>query len=184
MSALRVARRYASAVMLAAEQTKSLEKISADLESVAALIAVSREFRLLLSSPVVPPAKKADVIREIFAKRVGSDTLNMMLLMIEKHRENVLAEMIRQFQTLRDEKMGFINVDVTSAVEFTGPQEKELQKQLEKTTKKKVRVRFALDHAIAGGLVIRIGDTVLDASVRHQLDLLKQRFVAGGPLAN
>jgi F-type H+-transporting ATPase subunit delta len=184
MSSLRVARRYAHAVMLAAEQTKSLASIATDLEKVAALIEASREFRMLLASPIVSPAKKAAVIREIFAKRIGTDTLNVMLLMIEKHRESVLREMIVQFQALRDEQLGIINVDVTTAVEITGPQEKDLVKQLEKTTKKKVRVRFALDHAIAGGLVIRIGDTVLDASVRRQLELLRQRFVAGGPLAN
>ena len=80
--------------------------------------------------------------------------------------------------------MGIVSIDVTSAVEFTPSQEKDLNNELERYTKKKVRVRLTVDRAIKAGLVVRIGDTVLDASMRRQLELLKARFLEGGPSTN
>ncbi len=73
---------------------------------------------------------------------------------------------------------------MTSAIEFTPSQRKDLADELERYTRKKVRVRIAVDKAIKGGLVVRIGDTVLDASVRRQLEILRERFLSGGPLTN
>jgi F-type H+-transporting ATPase subunit delta len=73
---------------------------------------------------------------------------------------------------------------VTSAIEFTPSQRKDLADELERYTRKKVRVRIAVDKAIKGGLVVRIGDTVLDASVRRQLEILRERFLSGGSLTN
>ena len=99
-------------------------------------------------------------------------------------RERHLGEIIEEFEALRDEKYGIVNVDVTSAIEFTPSQRKDLADELERYTRKKVRVRIAVDKAIKGGLVVRIGDTVLDASVRRQLEILRERFLSGGPLTN
>ena len=105
-------------------------------------------------------------------------------LVVAKQREKHLPEIIEQFSLLRDEKMGIVSIDVTSAVEFTPSQEKDLGRELERYTKKKVRVRITVDRAIRAGLVVRIGDTVLDASMRRQLELLKARFLEGGPSTN
>jgi F-type H+-transporting ATPase subunit delta len=68
---------------------------------------------------------------------------------------------------------------VTSAVEFGGSQQGLLHKKLEKYTGKNVRMHTALDKDLKGGLLIQIGDTVLDATIRHQLEMLKNRFLAG-----
>lgn len=184
MRNVRVARRYAMALMTAATEQKNIDGTAADLELIGKLLRDSREFRRLLSSPVVSPARKKAVFKEVFEKRVAVETLRFVYLLIAKGREAILPDLIGQFENLRDEKYGIVNVDVRSAVEITGPQEKGLQAQLEKYTKKKVRVRFSLDTSIKGGLVVKIGDTVLDASVRHQLELLRERFVSGGPLSN
>jgi F-type H+-transporting ATPase subunit delta len=184
MKNVRVARRYATALMTAANEQKSIDATAADLGLVGDLLRGSRELRLLISSPVVSPAKKKAVFKEVLQKRIAAETLRFIHLLIAKGRESILPDVIEQFENLRDAKYGIVNVDVRSAVEFTAPQEKGLQAQLEKYTRRKVRVRFALDTSIRGGLVVKIGDTVLDASVRHQLELLRERFVSGGPLSN
>ena len=180
----RVARRYAAALMTAAEQQKNIDGTAADLDLVGRLLRESRDLRRLIASPIVSPARKRAVFKEVLGTRIGNETLRFIDLLITKGREGVLPEIIQQFELERDEKYGIVNVDVRSAVEFTEPQEKSLQAQLEKHTKKKVRVRFALDKSIQGGLVVKIGDTVLDASVRHQLELLRERFISGGALSN
>ena len=85
-------------------------------------------------------------------------------------------------RVLHDAKMGIANVDVTTAVELTAQQQKSLQKELEQRTGKSVRLRVAIDASIRGGLVVRIGDTVLDASLTHQLERLRERFARGAAL--
>ncbi len=181
MRNLRVARRYAVALMSVAESAKLIDRVAADCDGIAGTIRGSRELRLLLASPLVPSAKKKAVFHALFEKSVSSLMLGFLDLMIAKSREIHLADIIDQFAMLRDEKLGIVNVDVTSAVELRPAEESGLAQALEQYTRKKVRVRVTLDKAIRGGLVVRIGDTVLDASIRRQLEILRERFRAGGP---
>jgi F-type H+-transporting ATPase subunit delta len=184
MKNLRVARRYAGALMDVAEAGKIIDRTAGDLETIASALRGSRELWLLTQSPVVSPVRKAAVFRAVFATRVGEGTMKFIDLVIAKQREKHLPEIVEQFSLLRDEKMGIVSVSVTSAIEFTPSQEKDLGSELERYTKKKVRIRITVDRAIKAGLVVRIGDTVLDASMRRQLELLKARFLEGGPSTN
>ena len=184
MKNMRVARRYAGALMEAAEESNRIDGTAADLELIASALRSSRELMILAQSPVVSPAKKAAVFRAIFSSRIGKGTMDFVDLVIAKQREQHLPEIVEQFGILRDEKMGIVSIDVTSAVEFTPSQHKDLASELERYTKKKVRIRMTVDRAIKAGLVVRIGDTVLDASMRRQLELLKVRFLEGGPTTN
>jgi F-type H+-transporting ATPase subunit delta len=184
MKNLRVARRYAGALMDVAEAGNIIDRTAGDLETIASALRGSRELWLLTQSPVVSPAKKAAVFRAIFGARIGRGTMDFIDLVIAKQREQHLAEIVEQFSLLRDEKMGIVSVDVTSAIEFTPSQRRDLSSELERYTKKKVRIRMTVDRAIKAGLVVRIGDTVLDASMRRQLELLKARFLEGGPSTN
>jgi len=179
MKHYKVARRYAAALMAASEEAKNLEKTAADLEYVGKVIDSSREFRLLLASPVVSVEKKQGVMKEIFAKKISAMTFQFISLMVSKKRENILPELILQFGVLRDEKLGIATADVTSATDLSSAQEKAVQAQLEKYTGKQIRLRKMVDGNIKGGLVVRIGDTVLDASIKRQLEILHERFIYG-----
>jgi F-type H+-transporting ATPase subunit delta len=179
MKNVRVARRYAKALMGLAEELNKVDDTLRDLDLIRGILRGSREFRLLVANPVVSVPKKLAIFEELLAGRVGSETLIFVNLLVSKHREALLLDVIEQFDVLRDEKFGIANVDVKSAIEFSPVQEKNLQGELERYTGKKVRVHFSLDEGIKGGLVVQVGDTVLDASIRHQLELLRARFVAG-----
>jgi F-type H+-transporting ATPase subunit delta len=183
MKNARVARRYAQALMLSAESsTNTIDAIAGDLEIVKRALDGSRDLQLLLTNPVVRAEKKIAVLREIFRSHIGMPTMTFLELLTEKQREAALPEVIERYNALRDEKYGIVNVEVSSAVEISPQQEKTLAEKLERYTKKKVRVRFALDTSLRGGMVVRIGDTVLDASVKRQLELMRERFVDGHAL--
>ncbi|HTS00631.1 MAG TPA: ATP synthase F1 subunit delta [Bacteroidota bacterium] len=184
MKNLRVARRYAQALMESADAAKTVDATGRDLASIAAVLAGSRELRLLAASPVVRPVRKEAVFRELFGARVGKGTMQFLALVIARQREAHLGEIAEQFALLRDAKQGVVGVDVASAVALSAPQQEELTRALGRATGKTVRLRLTVDPAIRGGLVVRVGDTVLDASVRRQLELLKARFVQGGPSTN
>ena len=172
----RVARRYAKALMSVAEEQQSVDPVANDLAMMGETLAGSRELRSLLASPVIAESKKATVLKAIFGARVHAVTSGFVDLLVRKHREDVLQEMIEQYMALRDDLRGIMNVDVTSVHALEGNQEKLLAGDLAKRTGKSVRLHLKLDPAIKGGLVVRIGDTVLDASVRRQLERLRERF--------
>ncbi len=182
MKNTRVARRYAQALMMTADSPKAIDEIAHDVGGIKALLDGSRELRRFISSPVIRQGKKLTVLRELFQSRVTPITMLFLQLLVEKQREAALLEVIDQFLALRDTQYGIVNVDVASAVEISLEQGKSLSQKLERYTKKKVRVRFALDKALKGGLVVKIGDTVLDASVKRQLELLREQFVHGHTL--
>lgn len=183
MKATRVARRYARALMMTADSNAAIDSIAADLELLRSALAASRELRLLLASPVVSVPRKKSILRELFAQRIEATTMTFLELLVEKQREALLADIIQQFFALRDESYGIVNVDVSAAVELTPQQTQRLMEKLERLTSKKVRVRFSLDRALRGGLKVKIGDTVLDASLQHQLEMLREQL-AHGHLSN
>ena len=179
MSNIRVATRYASALMELTNEQKKSDAIADDLLVVKSAVDASRELRNLLASPVVAKEKKQAVIRDVFKKKISEVVLGYLLQIVEKGRENVLGEILTQYFILRDEQLGIVRVDVKTTVEFSAKQEKDLVKQLEAMTKKKVEITFSLDKTIKGGFVARVGDTVLDGSIKRQLEILKVKLKQG-----
>jgi len=184
MKNLRIARRYAAALMAYAEQSGNVDQTARDCALIDSVLSTSRPLRMLTVSPVVSPLKKTSVFKAIFATRINPHTMTFLELVIHKQRESHLSEIVQVFANLRDAKAGIINVDVTTAVEFTPSQENDLRLRMERFTEKKVRLRLALDPGLKGGLIVQIGDRVLDASIRRQLEILKARLVEPGPFSN
>jgi len=175
----RVARRYAQALMMTADTPAEIDLIAGDLESLRNIVEGSRELRRFIESPILSVEKKRSVFRELFHARLSKITMAFLELLVQKQREENLLGIIEQFLVLRDAKYGIVNVEVASAVEITTQQEKNLSEKLENYTRKKVRIRFSLDKALKGGLVVKIGDTVLDASIKRQLELMREQFAGG-----
>lgn len=180
MKSIGVARRYARALMEIAEEQHAVEQVATDLASVAANLNASRELRLLLTSPVIREGKKRAVFQELWGSHVHRSTMAFLLLLTKKQRERVLPEVIGEFAALRDQKVGVVGAEVRTAVPISAAQETELGAGLSRSTGKTVRLRTTVDPSIRGGLVVRIGDTVVDASVRRQLERLREQFLEGG----
>lgn len=180
MKNTRAARRYATALMGVAEEQHSIESVAADLDFVNRTLKGSRELQLLLVSPVVAPGRKRSVFKALFGEGTGKATIAFLDLLIAKRRETLLPLIMQEYAALRDEKNGIVNVDVVSAIELAPPQEERLRAELERFTGKKVRFRSEIDGSVRGGIRVKIGDTVLDATIRHQLERLRNRFLEGG----
>ena len=179
MSNTRAATRYASALLELTNEQKKSEAIADDLMIVKNAVDASRELRNLLASPVVPKLKKKSILIDVFKKKVGGLVLGYLEQIVVKGRENILHNILTQYFILRDEQLGIVRVSVKTSVEFSAKQEKDLVKQLETMTKKKIEITFSLDKSIKGGFVARVGDTVLDGSVKRQLEILKLKLKQG-----
>ena len=172
----RVARRYAHALMDVAREQQAVDATSESLDLVGRAMAASRELQMLLASPLVAEGRKASVMRALFERRIDRLPMEFIDLLIRKHRERNLQEVIVQFHALRDELQNVVTVDVTAAVPLRPEQEQALREELERRTGKHVRLRLTSDPTVMGGLVVKIGDTVLDASVAHQLARLREQL--------
>jgi F-type H+-transporting ATPase subunit delta len=176
MSNLRIANRYAEALMATAEELHVLKQIGDDFTVIRRIIHESHEFQLFLKSPILKTEKKQEVLKAAFSKMVQPLTLNFLLLLAEKERENFLKDIIEAFFHLQDERMGIVSVQVKTAAELSEQQTAQLKQRFEIYSKKKVHIDVSLDSKIIGGFIARIGDTMFDGSVKRQLELLRRRF--------
>ncbi len=184
MSEFVISTRYANALMESSIEKNSFEKVMHDIELINGTLKSSKDLRSVLGNPVISSKKKANVLNEIFEGKVSGDVKNFLELIVNKGRENILYEICNRFLQLCDEKLNRIKVEVTSAVELTSEQKENIVKKLEEITHKKVVATYTLDNSIIGGFKARFNDTVIDASVHHQLELLKKKLFEENYLSN
>ncbi len=173
---MRIARRYAEALMMAADAEKQMDAVATDLHELEAVFRTSSDFRLFLRSPVIRKEKKVELLQTLFGSRLHAVTNRFLALLAEKGREDALPEIIGEFFRQQDVKLGIVQVDVRAASEITREQTDRIRERFESLTRKTVRVEFSLDRSLRGGFVARVGDTVFDGSVQHQLEELRKRF--------
>ena len=184
MSDLPVARRYAQALCEEAARKKRTEKIDQDMALIRESLDASGELVRFFESPIISREKKDTVVVALFQKRVDPLTLKFLRLLVEKRRETLFALVVQAYRALRDVQLGIISVEARTAQPLDEAEEKKLVQTLETMTKKRVRLQVTLAPDLIGGLIIRVGDTVYDGSVRNQLVTLRERLEKGTFMMN
>ncbi|MFC2133274.1 ATP synthase F1 subunit delta [Bacteroidota bacterium] len=177
MSAINITSRYAKALIELAEEKKSLEEVSKDIRLVYDTFSISKELKSVMASPVLRNDKKAEILKAIFQKNIKQDVMNFLLFVVDKRREEYLFAILKRYLELHDDKMGIVNANVSSPAVMNDAQIKKLSESLQKFTGKKVKINTKESKDLIGGFVVKIGDTVIDASVDHQLEMLKKKFL-------
>ncbi len=184
MSEITIARRYAQALYEAAEEAGRVEQVDADVAAIQAGLDASRELRRFFGSPVISREKKRAVVEKLFGGRVEPVTLRFLQLLVEKRREALFPTVVKAYGALRDERLGIVEAKARTAQPLTDDEERALAQALEKMTGRRIRMDVAQAPELIGGVVIRVGDTVYDGSVRHQLESLRERLEHGSFLNN
>lgn len=184
MSDATVARRYAQALYEEAEAADKAEQIADDMRSVQESLDASRELDRFFRSPVIAREKKDAVIGKLFDGKVDPLIVRVMRLLVQKGREDILPDVIRQYGRLRDERLGVVEAQVKSAMPMEFDETEALRKALEAKTDQKVRLRIEVVPELLGGVVVRIGDRVYDGSVQHQLESLRDQLEERAYLSN
>jgi len=123
------------------------------------------------------PGMKTAEVKEIFEKLISKDSMDFLNFVITKNRDEFFKEILEKFESLKDEYIGVVKVDVITAFDFAEDQKTQLQQRFESYLKKKARLTFKVDKKNIGGFVAKVGDTIYNASVFHQLGLLKKHFL-------
>jgi len=139
----------------------------------------SRELRDALATPAVPVGRKRAALSRITdILKLSRTTRNFLFVLAGHRRMASLPEIVRSFELIVDERLGFARAEVSSARQLSEAQRASLNARLDRLTGKRIRMRFAIDESLIGGVVARIGSTVYDGSVRGQLESLERRLGA------
>ena len=179
MADFRVLHRYATSLLETSVEKNNLDAVTADIQLLTETLRQNKKLELMLGSPVIRPEVKLKIMNEIFSNKLSKETMGFIEFVISKKRENLLESICNRFLELRDEHLGITGVVVTAVSEFTQEQKSVLQNKLEKILGKKVRLNFKTDINLVGGFIAKAGDTLYDASIKHQLELLKKQFSSG-----
>lgn len=171
-----VARRYARALYEEAERASKTDSVDEDVELIVRSLEDSDELVRFFDSPVISREKKLDVVRALFSTHIDDVTLAFLEMLVRKQREDVFLEIASSYRDLRNDQRGIVEASARTAAAFTDEERDQLAASLSRLTGKQVRLEVDTDPDLIGGLVVRIGDTVFNGSVRHQLEMLQDRL--------
>jgi F-type H+-transporting ATPase subunit delta len=184
MNEYKISKRYAVSLLESAGDKKLIDAVSIDMQLVVSALKSSKELVHALSSPLIKSNVKLAILEEIFKSKVNPDSMAFLRFLVDKNRENLLENIAEIFLELKDEQDGIVTVEVRAPESFTGEQLEKFKGNLEGILNKKVRLNLKIDSDIIGGFIAKVDDTVFDASLKHQLELLKKQLLKGGASLN
>lgn len=177
-----IARRYADAIFALGKKSgkDAASRNGASLSSLGELIAGTPMLETALKSPVISVEEKKAVLNKLLAKLKADKTVrNFCFLLADKDRLPLLRDIINRYGQLLDEAGGIVRGKLTTAVKVSAEKQAVLKGELEKKAGTALELVFDVDQSILGGVVLKVGDRVLDASLRAQLSILRETFKRG-----
>lgn len=172
-----IAKRYSKGLFDLAKERNLIDDIAADCQAVLQAFESNPSLTSFLQNPKIQKKDKELLIENAFKSNVNQYTYDFIRLLTEKGRIQFLRECAQYFLVLTDVHKGLIDVDVTSALELSAAQMMELQKKLEQSTSKKVNINRSIDPTILGGMIIKIGNKVIDGSIRTKISKIKESLL-------
>jgi F-type H+-transporting ATPase subunit delta len=168
---------YANALADIALEQGAAEPAAKQLDGFGAAYEESAELRTFLASPAVSVEAKHEVLEKI-AKRLGASKIirNFLFVIADHRRSQLVPEIIAAFQQVLRQRQGVAEAEVSSVVELSAAQKKELAVTLARLTGKKIEPKYSLNPELLGGAVVRIGDTIYDGSLRSRLNEMRARL--------
>ena len=168
-----VGRRYSKAIFDIAEEKNQVKEIYELLNSAMVLYRTDKEFKNFIRNPLISNEEKKLVLNEIFGKDNG-DNLNILLYILDKGRINCIKYIVAEYLKIYYRKNRILDVRATFTKELTDEQKKKLIDKLSQKTGKEINLEIKIDKNILGGGIIRIGDKIIDGSIRRELDNWKR----------
>ena len=177
-----VVSRYAQALLQLANERQQAEQIGTELDSVREVLDASPSFEAMFTDPKVSITTRGAIIDRAFGGGRASQTVsNFLGLLNSKGRIGLLRQIVEAYGELMEKQLGNVEVDVTVAQELSADQLEQVRQRVSQALGRNAVVQQRVDDSIIGGLVLRVEDKLIDASVRHQLESLRRQMLAAGP---
>jgi F-type H+-transporting ATPase subunit delta len=171
----RVAKRYAKALMSLGLEDGDYQQYGKELAVFSGLFSTNKEFREVIANPAFAVEDRKKILNIILSKGTYSDIVkNFLNLLLDKNRIDAIQEISSYYESLTDEVAQIARVEVVTPIPLREDARQRLEKALEEMTSKKIRMEILEDKSLLGGLVVKIGDLVLDGSIKAQLEGLKE----------
>jgi F-type H+-transporting ATPase subunit delta len=175
------ATQYAQAMLQLANEGQQAPEVAAELAELKQVVKADATFELFLKGPSIGIPQRLAVLERIFKGRVLPLVMNFLGVLNEHGRLGLIPGIADRYQELLDKQLGNVAVEVTLAQPMDAPALDAMGQRIGKALKKNAMLQQRVDESIIGGLVVRVGDTIMDASVQAQLAAMKRKLMAAAP---
>jgi len=176
MAGLKVAGRYAQALIELADEKQVTDAVLKDIETFLVTTNENKDFHVFLNSPLIKADKKNNIFDKLFGD-FQQITLSFIHLLTKNKREMILPIIAEEFIVKMNEIRGIVPMTLTSATKLDDGVKASILEKLNKQVKGSIQLTEKIDESLIGGFVVRMGDTRIDASISHQLNEMKQRLI-------
>ena len=178
-----IARRYAGAIFEIARKQNTLNRTLEDVKKITRLFAI-RKLAYLLREPKIPAQRKETAIRQALADKLLPTSLNLALLVVQRELVDLMPNIGSELEELVLNYKNQAVAEVTTATKLDDAQMKLIKQALERRTGKTILVKTKVQPEILGGIIARVGDRVIDGSIRYRLSALRQQLLASTASSN
>ncbi len=178
MTNLEIARRYAKALFHLTSSKELLKHRAEDLKQFADMLVKNPQAKLFFSSPQFTREKKENFLKKIFGKETDHQFLTFLCFLLEKRRFNYLPDIAKEFNQMVNQTLDFLEGVLITATPLDAAFKERIQKNLEHIYQKKLSLKEQVDPTLIGGGILIIGNTLLDFSIKHKLEKLKDDLVS------
>lgn len=171
-----IARRYAAAIFDIARKQNTIDRTLEDVEGIAQVFA-NRKMSILLREPKIPAKRKETAIRQALTSKVLPTSLNLALLVVQRDLVEIMSGVARELKRMVMDYKNEADAEVTTATKMDDAEQALIKRALEQRTGKTILMQTKVQPAILGGVIARIGDQVIDGSVRYRLSTLQHRLL-------
>lgn len=166
---------YAEALFRIVQAEGELDRVEDELFRFGKLLESNHELKQVLADQGIDSALRVKALEELLEGKVSPHTLGLLGFVVLQGRARQLPQILEELTALAAQARNSVVAEVRSAVPLTEDQRQKLAEALSKTTGKTVEVKVLVDPSVIGGIVAKIGDTVIDGTIRHRLEQLKEQ---------
>lgn len=171
-----VAKRYAEALFEVALESQTLDKTKEEINFIANAIDENSDFKIIITHPQVSKEEKKEILSSVFKEKVSSSVLNFCFITVDKGRESYLPEISKEYTILSNLEQGIIEAQAISAISMSDEELKSLEEKFSKQLNKTVIMKPKVDKSILGGVMVKLGDRVIDGSIKGRLESIQKEL--------
>lgn len=177
MSELRIAKRYATALLVHADELGIVDDIHRDVKQILEVFKANRQLQLIAENPEVHLAKKRTVFTRVFENMVDDLSMRFIQMLIYKRRENYLKPAFEEFVQLYNKKKGISRATLITSRPVSEATVAKIRQMVARATQTQVEMQTSEDASLIGGFLLRYGDNMVDASVKYRLRQINKKLV-------
>jgi F-type H+-transporting ATPase subunit delta len=172
-----IARRYAHGLFALTEENKSSDAVQKDFEDLANILKADDSLIQFLAAPQLLDSDKHAVVDKVFQGKVSENLYSLIHLLVAKHRTDFMVEIADEYEALFNESRAIVGTRLITAVPLTDDEMNAIRAKLNQLTGRQIDLEAEVDPKIIAGVIAIVGDKIIDRSVRHELEVLREQLM-------